>query len=109
MDGKETAVKEEDIPSSIVEIPQTMPTAISQGLSIVTSDQWLNQLLVVALRSQFTGYNYHLWTCHIQTVLRPRNLEDHLTSQAPPQIDPYYKRWIIEEEILYLDPRFNDH
>ena len=99
MEQKETAVKGEDVLPSMVETTQA---AISQGLSITSGDRWFNHLPVVTSRSQFTGHNYHLWTRHIQALLRPRNLLDHLIDPAPLQTDAQYKRWIVEEEILYI-------
>ena len=78
MEKGETDVKGEGAPSPILEVPQAGMIAISQGLSMTSDDTWFNQLLVVSPRSQFSGPNYHLWTRYVQTVLRPRNLEDHL-------------------------------
>ena len=58
-------------------------------------------LPAMAPRSQFTSHNIYLWVCHIQAILTPRKLLDHLPNQAPPDIDPQYKRWTVEEEVLY--------
>ena len=77
-------------------------TTSSPGLSVTVGDRWFNQLPVVTSRSQFTGHNLCLWTCYFQAILRPRNLMDHLTDSAPPQTDPSYKCWTVEEEILYI-------
>ena len=79
------AVKGEGVASPVVETPHALMIATPQGLSITTSDRWFNQLMVFGPRSQFTAPNYHWWTRYIQTVLRLRNLEDHLTNQAPPK------------------------
>ena len=87
MEQKETAVKGEDVLPSMEETTQA---ATSQGLSITGSDRWFNHLPVVTSWSQFTGHNYHLWKRHIQAVLRPRNLLDHLTDPAPSQTDAQY-------------------
>ena len=99
MEQKETAIKGEDVLPSMVETTQA---ATSQRLSITGGDRWFNNLPFVTSWSQFTGLNYHLWTHHIQAVHRPRNLLDHLTDPAPSQTDAQYKRWIVEEEILYI-------
>ena len=101
MEKGKTAVKGEGTPSPMMGVPQSGMTTTSQGLSMTTGDRWFNQLPVVGPRSQFTGRNYQLWTRHIQTVLKPRNLEDHLTNKASPQEVSQYKRWIVEKEILY--------
>ena len=82
----------------------TSPVVVSPasaGSSIPTGDWWFSQLPVVASRSQFNGLNIHLWVRHIQVILRPQNLLDHLTGTAPVETDPHYKKWIVEEEVLY--------
>ena len=101
MEKGETAVNGEGAPSLMMEVPQTGDIVTSQGISMTTGDRWFNRLLVVGPRSQFSGPISHLWTWYIQTVLKPRNLEDHLTTRALPEENPQYKRWIVEEEILY--------
>ena len=78
-----------------------IPTS-SLGLSVTVGDCWFNHLPVVTSTSQFTGHNLYLWTHCIQAILRPRNLIDHLINSAPPQIDPNYKCWKMEEDILYI-------
>ena len=78
-----------------------VPTS-STGLSITSGDRWFTQLPVVTSRRQFTGHNLYIWTRHVQAAPRPRNLIDHLTESAPLNPDSNYKRWIVEEEILYI-------
>ena len=74
----------------------------STSLSLAISDHCINQLPVVTARSQFTGHNIDLWVRHIQAILRPRNLLDHLTNDAPLATDPTHKQWVVEAEILYI-------
>ena len=81
---------------------ETPSQALTTSLAISTNDRWFNQLPVVTTRSQFTSHNIYLWARHIQAILRPRNLLDHLTSEAPPGKDPRYKQWVVEAEILYI-------
>ena len=80
----------------------TLSQAPTTSLPISTNDRWFNQLPVVTTRSQFTGHNIYLWARHTQAILWPRNLLDHLTSEAQPGKDPSYKQWIVEVEILYI-------
>ena len=71
------------------------------NITISTSHRWFSQLLVIAARSQFINHNLNLWARHIQTILRPRDLMDHLTDIAPPKIASHHNRWIVEEEVLH--------
>ena len=61
------------------------------NLTISTSDRWFSQLPVVAARSQFTGHTLYLWVQHIQTILRLRELVDHLTDITPPKTASHHK------------------
>ena len=48
------------------------------------------------------GHDFFLWERHVQAILRPRNLLDHLTKNVPSKTWPLYKRWVVEEEVLYI-------
>ena len=48
------------------------------------------------LRKMESLLPYHL------TLIRPRNLLDHLTIEAASSKDPIYKQWVVEAEILYI-------
>ena len=78
-----------------------VPTS-STGLSISSGDHWFTQLPVVTSQNQFTGHNLYIWTRHVHAVPRPHNLIDHLIESTPLEIDSNYKRWIVEEEVLYI-------
>ena len=104
--------KEEKSTSSPLVDASSMPmVSTSTRSSIPIGDRWFSQLPVVAARSQFNSLilNRHLWVRHVQVILIPRNLLDHLTGTASAKIDPQYKRWVVEEEALYTpNTRFND-
>ena len=52
-------------------------------------------------KKSVSGPQLNLWEGHIQAILRQRELVDPLKDIAPPKTDPHYKRWSVEEEVLY--------
>ena len=52
---------------------------------------------VVATRSQFIGHNIHLKVRHIQTKI----IVGSPDQQSSHENDELYKKWIVEEEVLY--------
>ena len=90
-------------PHSFVPSMHDSPTiGLSTWAVIFHNDILFSQLPVVALRSQFMGHEFFLSERHVQAILRPRNLLDHLTKNVPSKTWPLYKRWVVEEEVLYI-------
>ena len=76
------------------------PSLATTESTLQLDDSRFSQLTVIANRIQFTGHNIHLWVRHIRVVLWPRELLNYLTEMALMEMDPTYKKWIVEEEVL---------
>ena len=90
------------IPHSSVLSMQDSPTIGSSTWGAIFP---LQKLVLTVTRhgseESIMGHHICLWEHHVQAILRPRNLLDHLTENAPSKTGPLYKRWVVEEEVFY--------